>query len=320
MMVFVLILGFAAGFLLVFGLNLWMVDIGEERRRRERDRLEDHARLVRQERARDSMAYKDLYELAVEGHVDVTAQETLWERMSRAVEQSGLRVKPAQLAMLSFVCGLLPAAPLAVLTANWILGVVVALAGGSIPVLYVARKRAVRREKLLAQLPDAFELMSRVLRAGQTIPQALQSVADEFSLPISQEFGYCYEQQNLGLSLDAAMKELARRTGLLEIKIFVMAVGVHRQAGGNISQLLDRLATVIRQRDEIRGKVKTLTAEGRLQALILLGLPFVVLFALMIVSRNYAAMLFQYPGLLIGMMVAEVLGALWMRKIINFDF
>jgi tight adherence protein B len=319
-MILILVLAFAAGFLLVFGLNLWMVDVTDERRRRERERLEEDARLLRQERARDSMAYKDLYELAAEGYADVAAQETMWQRISRAVEQSGLRLRAGQLTMLCFVCGLLPAAPLAVLTANWMWGALAAVVGGSAPVLYVIRKRALRAEKLLAQLPDAFELMSRVLRAGQTIPQALQAVADEFSLPISQEFGYCYEQQNLGLSLDAAMKELARRTGLLEIKIFVMAVSVHRQAGGNISQLLDRLATVIRERERIRGKVKTLTAEGKLQAAILLGLPFVVLFTLLMVSRNYAIILFQYPWLLGGMIIAEVLGALWMRKIINFDF
>jgi tight adherence protein B len=146
------------------------------------------------------------------------------------------------------------------------------------------------------------------------------AVADEFSDPIADEFLYCYEQQNLGLTPELALRDLAKRTGLLEIKIFVVSVTVHREAGGNLSQLLDRLATVVRDRYRIRGQIRAFTAEGKLQARILLALPFVVLLALLIVAPNYLAPLFQHSWLLIGMLVVNAVGALWMRRIINFDF
>jgi tight adherence protein B len=109
-------------------------------------------------------------------------------------------------------------------------------------------KRKARLEKLLSQLPDAFDLMGRVVRAGQTLSQGFQAVADEFAQPIAGEFSYCYEQQNLGLPPDVALRDLSRRTGQLELKIFVTAVLVQQQTGGSLAEMLDKLAGVIRQR------------------------------------------------------------------------
>ncbi len=162
-------------------------------------------------------------------------------------------------------------------------------------------------------------MMSRVLRSGQTISQSIQAVADEFSPPIAEEFGFCYEQQNLGLSPEAAMRQLAQRTGLLEIRIFVVAVMVHRQTGGNLSELLDKISHVIRERFRISGYIRALTAEGRLQAIILLALPPLMIFLLLALNRDYMMTIFKYPSLLIVMFTCEILGALWMRKIVNFE-
>ena len=158
------------------------------------------------------------------------------------------------------------------------------------------------------------------MRAGQTISQALQSVAYESSGPAGVEFGYAYEQQNLGLSPEAAMRELARRNGLLELKIFVLAVMVHRQMGGNLADLLDKLAMIIRDRYRVRGTIRSMTAEGRLQAAILLALPPLLLLAITLINRPYAIVLYQHPNLLAGMFAFMVGGAVWMRKIVNFDF
>jgi tight adherence protein B len=173
---------------------------------------------------------------------------------------------------------------------------------------------------LRSQLPDAFDLMSRVLRAGQTMSQAMASVSEEFKAPVSMEFSYCVEQQNLGLAPEFALRDLARRTGLIEIKIFVLAMLVHRQTGGNLAELLDKLATIVRSRFRMRGKIKGLTAEGRMQGLILLGLPVMVFGAMMVVNRPYALKLLNLPVLLIVCLTMMTLGALWIRKIVNFDF
>jgi tight adherence protein B len=152
----------------------------------------------------------------------------------------------------------------------------VALVSGIVPVVVIRLVRNHRRNKLKKQLPEAFEMMARVLRAGQTISQAMRGVAEQFPSPIAEEFSLCWEQQNLGLSPEASFRELGRRTGLLEIKIFVVALSIHRQTGGNLSALLMKLSHVIRERMKLEDKVGALTAEGQMQAYVLLGLPFLV--------------------------------------------
>ena len=160
-------------------------------------------------------------------------------------------------------------------------------------------------EKLLSQLPDAFDLMGRVIRAGQTMSQGLQAVADEFAPPIATEFSYCYEQQNLGLSPELAMRDLARRTGLLEIKIFVTAMLVQQQTGGNLAEMLDKLSAIIRQRYRLRGQIKALTAEGRFQAAVLLALPIVMFFVFLVLNPAYEAELLKHPSLIVATLVCE---------------
>jgi len=196
----------------------------------------------------------------------------------------------------------------------------VGLIGFGLPLLYVYFKWKMRMEKFLRQLPDAFDLMARAVRAGHTVPQSMQAVADEFEPPIAAEFTYCYEQQNLGLSPEMALRDLCRRCGLLEIKILVLALLVQQQTGGNLAQLLEDSATVVRDRLMIRVKVRALTGEGRLQAVVLLALPFFLFAVIFLVQPNYAKQLFHHPILLGGTSASMLFGALWIRKIINFDF
>jgi tight adherence protein B len=192
--------------------------------------------------------------------------------------------------------------------------------GAVLPFVYVYRKWRARQERIVQQLPDAFDLMSRIIRAGQTMWQAIQAVADEFDQPLGGEFTYCYEQQNLGISPDVALRDLARRTGILEVKIFVLAMLVQQQSGGNLAEVLDNMATVLRSRFHVRRKISALTAEGRLQAIILLVLPVLLLFIMMLASVRYEEAISQYPNLIVAMGVSEAIGAWWIRKIVNFDF
>ena len=314
-----LVLAFLGGFLLVFGINLFVVDLLENRRRDARKRLEQELRQKYRDKARSSIEDKDLQELAFQGSLNLSSHQTMAERLRTYVDQSGVAIKTSQLLLITGACALLPAAVAAFLYPHWLLILLVAICCGSLPLLYVLFLRQRRQQKLRGQLADAFEMMSRVLRSGQTISQSIQAVADEFSPPIAEEFGFCFEQQNLGLSPEAAMRQLAQRTGLLEIRIFVVAVTVHRQTGGNLSELLDKIAHVIRERFRISGYISALTAEGRLQAVILLALPPLMLFLLLALNRDYMITIFKYPSLLIAMFTCEILGALWMRKIINFE-
>jgi tight adherence protein B len=236
------------------------------------------------------------------------------------IAQSGLDLSVRKLLMLTLATGLGLGAALGLFRQSILVGVVVGLVGTAVPIVYVQLKRKARLDKIQAQLPDAFDLMGRVVRAGQTVSQAMLAVADEFAQPIAGELSYCYEQQNLGLSPELALRDLAKRTGLLEIKIFVTALLVQQQAGGNLAELLDKLSDIIRQRQRIRGQIKSLTAEGRLQAVILLALPFAMFFILLIMSRDYGLELLEHPSLIVMTLIGEGLGAIWIRRIVNFDF
>src|SRR5262249_35160373 len=148
---------------------------------------------------------------------------SLRQRFEAIVEQSGVRTTPARLLTLAACLGLSLGGVAGVSRQSVVLGGIATLLGFAIPLVYLLMKYKARQRQLLAQLPGAFDLMSRVIRAGQTMSQALQAVADEFDAPIAAEFSYCYEQQNLGLSPELALRDLARRTGVVEMKIFVLA-------------------------------------------------------------------------------------------------
>lgn len=314
------VLAFAAGFLLVAGLNLMVSDIMAERRRQIRARLDEESRLRQLERARTSMANRNLYELAAEGFADPDANLGLLDRIRRYVAQSGVNAPAEGIIGVAAVLSLVSGAVAAFLFRSPVAGVLVGAIAAAIPFQTVSIIRSRRRNKLLGQLPDAYEMMARVLRSGQTISQAMRGVAEEFSSPLAEEFAYCWEQQNLGLSPEASFKELARRTALLEIKVFVVAMSIHRQSGGNLVQLLSKLSNVIRERDKIRGKIVALTAEGKLQAYVLLGLPVFLALAMSVLNPTYIAELYQTPVLIVAAGILELIGYVWLTRIVNFDF
>src|SRR5262249_48736596 len=185
-------------------------------------------------------------------------------RLRAVLEQANLKLTLQQLLLISCILGfVLGVAGLAVFGP---LGGMLAAAAGTIaPLVFVHTRWKARREKLLSQLPNAFDLMARVIRAGQSVPQALQAVADAFEQPIAGEFANCQKQQGLGLRPEVTYQQMAQRTGILEMRIFVMAMLIQRQSGGNLSEVLERLSNLVRARIRLRRQVRTLTAEGRLQ-------------------------------------------------------
>jgi tight adherence protein B len=289
-------------------------------RTRVSQRVDDEFRKRVRARAQRSVLFKDLRALSTDLAGGDDARQRLKERFEAMVEQSGLDLGPQKLLLIaggtSLALGLLGG----LLRQNILAAGAGAFLGALVPIVYVNNKRNARIEKLLSQLPDAFDLMSRVVRAGQTMSQGLQAVADEFAPPIAGEFAFCYEQQNLGLAPETAMRELARRCGLVELKIFVLAMLVQQQTGGNLAELLDKLAHMIRERYKMRGKIKALTAEGRVQAMVLLGLPPLMFMIMMAMNRTYAAVLLDHPTLIWTIFISETIGGLWIRKIVNFDF
>lgn len=316
-MVYVLAFAFASGFLLIFGLNLLYSEIRSEREKERRAQKHRDSRARQTERAQLAVQHRELYEMAA---VSQPTRPSLTARLEMFLEQSGLPRR--QVVMLFVVASLASVAAilLGAIQTHPLIGAFVAILLLALPIFYVSIVRSRRTEKLLSQLPNVFDLISRMMRAGQTFSQAMQITADESDSPISEDFGYCCDQQRLGLSTDAALRDLARRTGVLEVRIFVLAVVVHRQTGGNLALLLENLSTTIRERYRVKGIINSLTAEGKLQAYILLALPLVLLFSLTVINPDYMRELYLRPVLLVGTGLAMLLGGFWMRRIVRFHF
>jgi tight adherence protein B len=199
-------------------------------------------------------------------------------------------------------------------------GAVLGLACGlMIPFAVLNARRGARRQKFQKQLPSAFELMARVIKAGQSVPQAFEAVAEAFEPPLSTEFGGCQRQQALGLPPDVVLQEMANRNDIVELRIFAMSMLIQRQMGGNLSEVLERLAALIRQRLKLQQHVRTLTAEGRLQGITLTVLPFVMFIAMYFLNRHYAVILLEHPSLILATLALMGIGMLWIRRIVRID-
>lgn len=280
-------------------------------------RIDDEFRKKQRDRARQSSLFKDLGRVAAEIKGD---RPPIRQRLETLIDQSGLDLTVERLLLITAGVAVGLGAVGGLLRQSFLIAAGGAAVGSVLPLLYVLFRRSKRIEKLRSQLPDAFDLMARVVRAGQTMSQAQQAVADEFTPPIAAEFSYCYEQQNLGLPPELALRDLARRTGLLEIRIFVTALLVQQQTGGNLSELLEKLSTIVRERFKTQGKIRALTAEGRFQGLVLLLLPPGLYLVMLLMNREFAGVLLEYPKILMGVAVSEAIGAYFIRKIVNFDF
>lgn len=204
------------------------------------------------------------------------------------------------------------------------LGMLVALGVGvgawTLPLLWLYWKRNRRLKRMVNQLPDVFELLSQALRAGHSLASGMQLVAQEMPDPAGTEFGRVFQEQNLGLTIENALTNLADRVDMLDVRFFVTAVLIQRQTGGDLAEVLDKIGTVIRDRIKLHGTVMALTAEGRLSGYVLLALPVAVFMALQYINPDYAGVLLHHPTgqmMLIGAILGELLGWAMIKQIIN---
>ena len=285
-----------------------------------RARIEEELRSSQRARAKNSML-KQMSQAELHQLIDAAEDHRTWhEKIRDMIDQAGLQLAPAVLYRRMAGAGILVLVLAFLIRQSIPLAILAGAFACCLPLLQIRMLRDRRQNNLRAQLADAFELMSSTLRAGQSMTQSMQAVAVDFPAPIAEEFMLCAEQQNLGLDPEISMRQLARRCGIIELKIFVVAVLVQKQVGGNLSEILQGLAHVVRERFRIMGLINTLTAEGRLQALVLMALPPFLLVAMIWLNRDYTQSLLDHPELLVGMALSMGLGWLWIRKIINFDF
>jgi tight adherence protein B len=288
-----------------------------------RDRARIRSRLKEGSGAQPAIAgtkgalFKDFGQLAMEAAPPLPG---LWSRFQDLLVQSRVPVPPKRLLACVAALVLLMAAATAGLGGTWWLALASGAAAGALPLAYLRARYRWRQDKLGRQLPEAFELMARVVRAGQTIAGAFQIVAQDLRPPIAEEFAHCYQQQILGRPQELALRDLARRTGVMELQMFVVALLVQRRSGGNLVELLHNLSGVVRSRIRLKGKVRALTGEGRLQALVLSMLPIAVFVALVFLNRPYAQILLDQPTVLGAVLACQGAGILWIHCIVNADY
>lgn len=307
------LLTFLATSVLTFGVAMLAYDRFFRYRLAVRGRLQDLSHAVETEHS--VSLFKDMKHWS--------AQETLenrtWlEGLQQVIDQSGAQCQVSTL--LGWCAG--TGFVVAVGGASWVwwLGALLMPVGASIPILLLVQRKRARQRKLIRQLPETFAMISRAVRAGQTVPAALQIIAEDFEPPISAEFALCYEQQNLGMSRESTLRKLATRTGIMELQIFVVALLVQAKSGGDLVELLDNLAALIRKRLKLRDRVRALTGEGRMQAAVLIVLPFAALLGIVVLSPEYAQSLLERPWILACTAAAQAAGAFWIRRIVNFDY
>jgi tight adherence protein B len=208
------------------------------------------------------------------------------------------------------------------LTGNWIVAVILALAALPVPMILVRLMKRARDRRFNVQLVDALMNMSNSLKAGFSLPQALELIAREMDNPISQEFRLLVMEMRLGVEMGTALENLLERMPSDDLDLVVTSVQISSEVGGALTQVFDNIAETIRSRQRIEGRIRALTAQGRMQGLIMCLLPFVVAGALHLISPTLIRPLFTTlpGGVIMGIIVVfELCGALWIRKIINID-
>jgi tight adherence protein B len=206
-------------------------------------------------------------------------------------------------------------------------GVVGALAAavvtGALPFLYARWRRSVRLDKFEELFPSALDLLGRAVRAGHPLTAGMLTVAEESPEPIASEFRRAFEEQRFGLPFEDSLAALADRVPLPDVRIFVTALLIHREAGGNLAEMLNNLAGVVRQRFVLARQVRTLTAEGRMSMWILGLMPFVVGAFVAISNPEYVKPLVTHPlGRIMvgGALALQLLGWFLMHRIIDIEF
>jgi tight adherence protein B len=200
----------------------------------------------------------------------------------------------------------------------WSLGLSFLL--GVLPLMTLRWKRRRKTLQIERYMPDAMELLARSLRAGHTLSGTLDLVSQEIPHPLGTEMRITYEEQKLGLSMPQAFRRMGDRVASQDLRFFVTAVIIQTDTGGNLSEILDNIGTIIRDRLKLKGKVKGLTAEGRFSALILSLLPFVTFLALYVVNRKYVMTLFRDPigvKLLTIAIISICIGIFIMKKMVT---
>src|SRR5579883_232615 len=248
----------------------------------------------------------------------------LQSKLQDLLEQAGLKWSTHKLVNISLV------AVVAGWAAAWLIlpgqfrkaSYLAGLAAGTFPLMYVVRTRNARMRRFEELFPDSLEFVARSMRAGHAFSVSLEMIQREFQEPLAGEFRRTFEEHNLGLPLDVALQKLAQRIPSLDVHFFISAVLLQKRTGGNLAEILDKLAYVIRERFKLRGRIRAVSAHGRMTATALSAIPMVVAILMFYTNPEYVKFFFtdDVGNIMIGSaVVLQVIGYLIMKKIVNIE-
>jgi tight adherence protein B len=242
--------------------------------------------------------------------------------LGRWLDQSGLKVSLSGVLLIAFaVAGLMALVAGVIARSKYALPVGAAV-GFALPFVYLSFKRTRRMRTFEEQFPEGLDLIARALKAGHAFATGLKMVADEMADPVGPEFRKTFDEQNFGLPLKDALDNLTVRVPLLDVRFFATAVLIQRETGGNLSEILENLAHVVRERFKILRQVRVYTAHGRFTGYVLLALPAVLCIALSFINPEHMNLLFRErmgQMMLLGALGLQTTGYVWIKQVIKIE-
>jgi len=272
-----------------------------------------------------SRLLKDAQQLSALPSLDAPLRrsEGLLRPMTLLLEQSGTRMTAGTYVLLTLMVGAIAAALAYRIAGEPLIAIAAAVFAARVPTAVLRMQRTRRIQKFEEQFPEGLALISRALRAGHTFTTGLAMVAEEMPQPIGPEFKALYDQQNYGMPIGDALKEFARRVPLLDARFFVTAVLIQRESGGNLSEILDNIASVIRDRFRVKRQIRVVSAHARMTGWVLVCIPPALALILSLINPDHFKTLTGSP-LGIKMIWAAVglqtIGTLVIRKMIKLEY
>ena len=240
--------------------------------------------------------------------------------ISRTIRQAAIKGTAGTFLLLCALLGMAGLYAGLAATGKWWMALGMAGVLGYLPLFWLERKKKARMDAFHKQLPEVLDLMSRALKAGHTFGGAMRMVADEFDDPIGGEFGKTLDEINFGMDVDRALSNLLDRVDVADLKFFAVSVNIQRETGGNLAEIVESIARLVRERFVLFGKVRVLSAEGRLSAWLLSALPFVTAGILYVINPGYMSRMWTTElGLQMsyGAIFGMALGMFCMRRMVN---
>ena len=242
--------------------------------------------------------------------------------VERWLQQSGTAMGISTVILITLLFGAFAAIAAFMFTHLWWASLIAFFVGLAIQPMLLKRKRTARIYRFEERFPEALDLLSRAVRAGHAFSAGMKMVADELDDPVGPEFRKSFDEQNYGLPLKESLNGLAERIPLLDVKFFATAVLIQRETGGNLAEILDNLAGVVRERFKIRRQVRVHTAHGRFTGYVLMALPAFLAVALMFINPEHMNLLFEErigQLMILACIVMQGIGFIWIKQIVKIE-